>query len=93
MKKRSPYIFKLGDQVRITQLWHLFQRDYDQTNTEEVFVIRFVSQGIPFYKLKDLADDPIQGTVYATELQKVLKDEKTVWRIDKILRKRKVHGQ
>lgn len=81
MKKRLPYIFKLGDQVRITQLWHLFQRDYDQTNTEEVFVIRFVSQGIPFYKLKDLADDPIQGTFYATELQKVLKDEKTVWRI------------
>lgn len=90
MKKRSPYIFKLGDQVRITQLWHLFQRDYDQTNTEEVFVIRFVSQGIPFYKLKDLAD---WSTFYATELQKVLKDEKTVWRIDKILRKRKVHGQ
>lgn len=52
-----------------------------------------MSEGIPFYKLKDLADDPIQGTFYASELQKVLKDEKTVWRIDKILRKRKVHGQ
>lgn len=95
MKKRLPYTFKVGDQVRITHLRHLFQRDYDQTYTEEVFVIRerFVSQGIPIYKLKDLADDPIQGTFYASELQKVLKDEKTVWRIDKILRKRKVRGK
>lgn len=95
MKKRLPYTFKVGDQVRITHLRHLFQRDYDQTYTEEVFVIRerFVSQGIPIYKLKDLADDLIQGTFYASELQKVLKDEKTVWRIDKILRKRKVRGK
>lgn len=36
---------------------------------------RFVSQGIPIYKLKDLTDDPIQGTFYASDLQKVFKDE------------------
>lgn len=37
--------------------------------------------------------DPIQGTFYASELQKVSKDENTIWRIDKILRKRKVRGK
>lgn len=94
-KKHLPYTFKVGDQVRITHLRRTFQRDYDQTYTEEIFVIRdrFVSQGIPIYKLKDLTDDPIQGTFYASELQKVFKDEKTIWRIDKILRKRKVRGK
>ncbi|XP_061190400.1 uncharacterized protein LOC133198308 [Saccostrea echinata] len=94
-KKRLPYKFKIGDQVRITHLRRPFQRDYDQTYTEEIFVIRdrLVSQGIPIYKLKDLTDDPIQGTFYASELQKVLKDEETIWRIDKILRKRKVRGK
>lgn len=94
-KKRLPYTFKVGDQVRITHLRRTFQRDYDQTYTEEIFVIRdrFVSQDIPIYKLKDLTDDPIQGTFYASELQKVFKDEKTIWRIDKILRKRKVRGK
>jgi hypothetical protein len=94
-KKRLPYRFKVGDQVRITHLRRQFQRDYDQTYTEEIFVIRdrFVSQGIPIYKLKDMMDDPIQGTFYASELQRVSKDEETIWRIDKVLRKRKVRGK
>ena len=38
-------------------------------------------------------DEPIQGTFYTSELQKVIKDEKTIWRIDKILRKRKRSGK
>ncbi|XP_061170272.1 uncharacterized protein LOC133179560 [Saccostrea echinata] len=94
-KKRKAYTFKVGDQVRITHLRRAFQRDYDQTYTEEIFVVRerFISQGLPIYKLKDMMDDPIQGTFYASELQKVSKDEQTIWRIEKVLRKRKVRGQ
>ena len=38
-------------------------------------------------------DEPIQGTFYTSELQKVIKDEQTIWRIDKILRKRKRSGK
>jgi hypothetical protein len=95
LKKRTPFRFKIGDQVRITHLRRTFQRDYDQTYTEEIFVVRdrFVSQGIPIYKLKDTMDDPIQGTFYASELQKVSKGEDTIWRIEKILRKRKLGGK
>lgn len=95
LKKRKPYTFKIGDQVRITHLRRTFQRDYDQTYTEEIFVVhdRFVLQGIPIYKLKDMMDDPIRGTFYASELQKVTKDNQTVWRIEKIIRKRKVRGK
>jgi hypothetical protein len=37
-----------------------------------------------------MMDDPIQGTFYASELQRVSKDEETIWRIDRVLCKRKV---
>lgn len=76
--------------MRISHLRRQFQRDYDQTFTEEIFIVshRFVSQGIPIYKLKDMMNEPIQGSFYASELQK-----ETQWRIEKIIRKRKVGGK
>ncbi|XP_062571179.1 uncharacterized protein LOC134233212 [Saccostrea cucullata] len=94
-RKRNPYTLKVGDQVRITHLRRQFQRDYDQTYTEEIFIVsdRFLSQGIPIYKLKDMMDEAILGSFYASELQKVSKDENTTWRIEKVLRKRKIRGK
>jgi hypothetical protein len=94
-KRRKPFTLKIGDKVRITHLKRTFQRDYDQTYTEEIFVVRdrFVSQGIPIYRLKDMMDDPIKGTFYTSELQKVSKGEDAIWRIEKIVRKRKVRGK
>ena len=95
-RKPAPYTLKIGDQVRITHLKRTFQRDFDQTYTEEIFVVRsrFRSQGIPIYQLKDMMDENINGSFYASELQKITaKDDKTIWRIDKILRKRKVKGR
>ena len=50
-------------------------------------------QDIETYKLKDMMDEPIEGSFYANELQKVTKDEDTVWRIEKIIRKRKCKGK
>lgn len=38
-------------------------------------------------------NEPIQGSFYARELQKVSKDEQPQWRIEKIIRKRKVRGK
>lgn len=32
-----------------------------------------------------LADEPIQDIFYASELQRMLKDEKTIWKFDKVL--------
>lgn len=56
------YTFIIGDEVRILHLRHQFQRDYDQTFTEEIFIVsdRVVSQDIPIYKLKDMMSEPIQ---------------------------------
>lgn len=41
------------------------------------------------YKLKDLADDPIEGTFYESELLKVIKSGDILYRVEKVLRKRK----
>jgi len=76
-KKRSVYKFKVDDRVRITHLKHPFQRDYDQKWTGEIFVVtnRFINQGIPIYRLNDITNDPISGTFYTQELQKVNKGD------------------
>ena len=92
-RKRNKKVFKykIGDDVRISQLKHSFQRDYQQKWTEEYFKIskRYQRDRIPVYKIKDLADDPIEGTFYESELQKVMKSGDILYRVEKVLRKRK----
>ena len=52
---------------------YIFQRDYQEKWTEEIFMIthRHTEQGIPLYRLKDFADEPVDGYFYERELQKM----------------------
>lgn len=88
-KKRVKPFFKLkiGDNVRISQLKHPFQRDYQQKWTAEFFKVseRYKRGQIPVYKVKDLAEDPVEGTFYESELQKVIKSADVAYRVEKIL--------
>ncbi|KAJ8298982.1 hypothetical protein KUTeg_023042 [Tegillarca granosa] len=86
-KRRRPvFKFKINDKVRITYLRHPFRREYQKKWTGEVFKVykRFVRDGLPVYKLRDFNDDIIHGTFMTQEMQKVNKDENTIWKIDKI---------
>ena len=47
----------------------------------------------PVYSLKDYGSEIIQGTFYEEELQKVLKPESALYRIEKVLKKRKKNGK
>lgn len=49
---------------------------------------RYKRGKIPVYKVKDWADDPIEGTFYESELQKVVKSEDVTYRVKKILKRR-----
>ena len=49
------------------------------------------SRQVPVYKLKDDADEILDGTFYEAELQKVIKED-DVYRVEKVLRKRKRKG-
>lgn len=94
-KRAKPFFkFKIGDDVRLSQLKHPFQRDYQQKWTEEFFKVneRYKRGQIPVYKLKDLAGDPIECTFYESELQKVIKSEDVSYRVEKILKRRR-HGK
>lgn len=95
VKGVRPYQFKLKDMVRISHTNMIFKRSYDEQYTREIFKItkRFRMQNIPMYRLKDLLSQPIKGNFYESELQKVDKNEDTLWFIEKRLRKRKRNGQ
>lgn len=91
IQRKITFKFKKGDLVRISHLKHPFRRSYQEQFTREVFKIssRQFKDGIPMYALKDLNSEQISGLFYNSELQKVEKDENSLWFIDKILKKRK----
>ena len=92
-KPYKKYKFKIGDCVRLTHIKHQFQRDHQEKWTEELFIIkqRFYRAGISTYKVNDYAKDDIEGRFYQNELQKVNKTRDDLWRIDKVLMKKRTH--
>ncbi|XP_061190439.1 uncharacterized protein LOC133198352 [Saccostrea echinata] len=89
--KRGAYRFKPGDLVRISHLKRKFDREYQQKFTGKIFRIksRRRRQNIPVYTLEDWDKEPIEGTFYNSELQRVLVDKNTSFRIEKILKRKK----
>ena len=89
-QKKHSFKFRVGDKVRITHLRNIFSREYDQKWTGEVFTVsqRFRRGQIPIYRIKDYFGEPITGSFYQSELQKVdLKDD-NLFKIERILKER-----
>ena len=82
------YKFKVGDVVRLSKLPGSFDKETDQKWTNELFRVttRSLNQGIPKYKVKDFANDPIIDKFSNDALQKVLVDEGTHYDVDDVLR-------
>ena len=51
-------------------------------------VSRVVPEPVTTYRVKEMDGTPLQGTFYAQDLQKVTVDEKTMWRVDKVLKRK-----
>ena len=94
LKNPPHFKFKKNDYVRISFIKHQFRRAYQDQYTTEVFEVnnRFLKQGIPMYRLKDLNGIEIKGTFYTCELQGV-DNTKNIWYIEKILKTKKVRGK
>lgn len=92
--KNVKFRFKLNDLVRLSHLKHIFRRGYNQQFTGEIFKIakRFLLQGIPMYKVKDFNQELIEGDFYENDLQKVDKEEDSLWLVEEIIKKRKRKG-
>ena len=77
--------FHVGDKVRIVKLKRHFEKGYTPNFTEEIFEVDNIHPTNPLtYSIKDLADDPIQGSFYEQELQATSQDK---FRIEKVIRR------
>lgn len=84
--------FQVGDRVRISKVKQMFEKSCLPNFAEEIFTVhkRMVRQ-VPVYKLKDDADEILDGRFYEAELQKIVKND-DVYRVEKGLSQRKCKG-
>ena len=84
-KTKKPGKFKIGDRVRISLEKNIFEKSYETNWTEEIFEIYDIKySNVPYYYLKDLNNEKLDGTFYEQELQKTKQDD--LYTIEKILK-------
>ncbi len=87
----KPPKFEVGDTVRISRVKGLFEKGYLPNWSEQIYKIIEVKQTNPVtYIIADLKDEIIKGSFYEQELQKT---DQQVYRIEKVLRKKKINGK
>ena len=87
-KEKIKFAFNVGDRVRTTYIRKHFQREYDSKWMGEIFKTsrRFIRQGQQIYTLFDWYDNPVKGTFYQKELQKIETTEADMFKIEKVLK-------
>ena len=86
--------FKVGDHVRISKAKKTFEKGYLPNWSTEIFTIHSVKRtNPPVYQIRDYSNEIIEGFFYRQELQKVKVDGNRLYKIDKILKKRKRLGK
>ena len=82
---KKPGKFKIGDRVRISLEKNIFEKGYETNWTQDFFVINDIKySNVPYYYLKDLKNEKLDGTFYEQELQKTKQDD--LYTIEKILK-------
>ncbi|XP_044168385.1 uncharacterized protein LOC122952591 [Acropora millepora] len=89
-KTRRRGRLKAGDKVRLSERVKTFKKGYVPQWTEEVFRIQRVIQGpVLMYKVEKFDGTPVKGTFYTEDLQKVTVDDDMLWRVEKVLKRRR----
>ena len=71
--------------VRISKLRGVFDKKYEQSFTDEVFTVtRSIPRAPPVYTLQDYDSEPIKGSFYEAELQKVKMTGDRMFHVEKI---------
>lgn len=89
---RQPPRFKKGQTVRVSKQKGQFDRGYDQQFLEEIYRIKrvFTRLPIPTYELETLdRDETVEGNFYANELTEADPPEDEIYKIEKILKRKK----
>ena len=81
---------RVGDKVRLQKKHRPFKKGYLPGWTEEVFSVSTVKNGPPpQYKVVEWDGTPIRGTFYEEDLQKVVVDDQSLFRVEKVLKRKK----
>lgn len=86
--------FKVGDTVRVGKFKHSFETGYLPNYSDKIFKISKVRLSFPpTYKINDDRGKELKGWCYGSELSPVIITDSTTYRIDKILKQKKVRGK
>lgn len=91
-RKLNKPKLKAGDFVRISSIKGPFQKGYMGNWSEEVFIVHKVfDSGVKVtYKICDMDNEVLEGTFYEHEIQQIYKDMEGYWKVEKILKTRKL---
>lgn len=93
-RKKPKFSFKIGSHVRISHMKDKFSRSYHETFTEEIFVVKSrIHSTPPRYELTDLLHKPVKGSFYENELVAVDYDPNKPFKIEKVIKHRKLKGR
>jgi hypothetical protein len=86
----KQYKFSVGDHVRISRIKGTFEKGYLPNWSEALYTVHEVKRTDPItYIIKDMNGEIITGGFYTEELQK---SNQEVFRIEKVIRKKKING-
>ena len=89
-KRKPKPTLRVGDKVRLQKKHRPFKKGYLPGWTEEVFSVSKVKKGpLPLYKVVEWDGTPIKGTFYEQDLQKVQLDDQSLFRVEKVLKRKK----
>lgn len=89
----SPFKFQINDAVRVKLFDNTFKKDYEIKFSQQIYFIS--SRSSPYdvnrYMLKTFSNIPVKGSYSESELQKVIINKDTTFRVEKVL-SRKTEG-
>ena len=85
-----PPKFQVGERVRVSRIKGIFEKGYLPNWSEAIYIVHEVRLTDPVtYILKDMNGEIVTGGFYTEELQKT---EQEIFRIEKVLEKKKIKG-
>ena len=83
---------EVGQKVRISKTRRAFDKGYLPNWTEEIFTVdKAIGTDPPTYKIVDYDGEPVEGSFYDRELQRITKTD-DLYKIEKIIRTRRRRG-
>jgi len=79
-----------GDYVRVSKYKHKLEKGYLPKWSRQIFIVdKCIKSNPVVYKINDWNGDPIKGSFYNQELQKIITSKKKTYLIEKVLKRRK----